>query len=35
WAANAGDLVALLNELPSRTPVDNTDEYFGDTRSVG
>lgn len=31
WAANAGDLVALLNELPSRTPVDNTDEYFGDS----
>jgi MerR family transcriptional regulator, light-induced transcriptional regulator len=35
WAANAGELVAVLNELPSRTPIDNTDEYFNDTRSVG
>jgi hypothetical protein len=25
----------VLNELPSRTPVDNSSEYFGDSRNVG
>lgn len=35
WASSAGDLVAVLNELPSRTPVDNSSEYFGDSRNVG
>jgi methanogenic corrinoid protein MtbC1 len=35
WAPSAGDLVAVLNELPSRTPVDNSSEYFGDSRNVG
>jgi hypothetical protein len=35
WASTAGDLVALMNELPSRTPVDNSAEYFGDNRSAG
>jgi excisionase family DNA binding protein len=35
WASSAVDLVALLNELPSRTPADNSAEYFGDSRNVG
>lgn len=35
WASNATELVAALNELPSRTPIDNTAEYFGDNRSAG
>jgi methanogenic corrinoid protein MtbC1 len=35
WASSAGDLVALMNKLPSRTPLDNSAEYFGDNRNVG
>ena len=35
WASSAPDLVVLLNELPSRTPTDNSAEYFGDNRNVG
>jgi hypothetical protein len=29
WAANARELIAILDEMPARTPVDNSDEYFG------
>jgi excisionase family DNA binding protein len=29
WAANARELVSILNQMPARTPVDNSDEYFG------
>jgi excisionase family DNA binding protein len=34
WAANARELIAILDEMPARTPVDNSDEYFGTAQNA-